>query len=165
MQETNKLNSRNTTCSCWLTSTDKRRLGNPLDASERLIALIICSTCFGHLYAHYQELETILVYYRIWCVMPWLLVVGGQVQDCRLCVRVEGICSTADRRLAATKASHTMCGSNTSIVSSSWWRAYKCPKHVEQIISAINHSVASSWFSTLCILCLLIKSGGFPVFE
>ena len=27
--------------------------------------------------------------------------------------------------------------------------AYKCPKHVEQIISAINHSVASSWFSSL----------------
>ena len=25
------------------------------------IALIICSTCFGHLYAHHQELETILV--------------------------------------------------------------------------------------------------------
>jgi len=24
-------------------------------------ALIICSTCFGHLYAHHQELETILV--------------------------------------------------------------------------------------------------------
>jgi hypothetical protein len=24
-----------------------------------------------------------------------------------------------------------------------------CPKHVEQIISAINHSVASSWFSSL----------------
>ena len=27
--------------------------------------------------------------------------------------------------------------------------AYKCPKHVEQIISAIKHSVASSWFSSL----------------
>ena len=40
---------------------------------------------------------------------------------------------------------------NASTVSSSWWWAYKCPKHVEQIISAINHSVASSWFSSLCI--------------
>jgi len=27
--------------------------------------------------------------------------------------------------------------------------AYKCPKHVEQIISATKHSVASSWFSSL----------------
>jgi hypothetical protein len=27
--------------------------------------------------------------------------------------------------------------------------AYKCPKHVEQIISAIRHSVASRWFSSL----------------
>jgi len=28
---------------------------------ETARALIICSTCFGHLYAHHQELETILV--------------------------------------------------------------------------------------------------------
>jgi len=61
-----------------------------------------------------------LCYYHIWCVTPWLLVVG-------------------------------ICGNNTSIVSSSWWWAYKCPKHVEQITSAINHSVVSSWFSSLRI--------------
>jgi len=34
---------------------------NQLDTTEWFIALIICSTCFGHLYAHHQELETILV--------------------------------------------------------------------------------------------------------
>jgi len=34
---------------------------NQLDATEWFIALVICSTCFGHLYAHHQELETILV--------------------------------------------------------------------------------------------------------
>jgi len=34
---------------------------NQLDATEWFIALIICSTCFGHLYAHHQERETILV--------------------------------------------------------------------------------------------------------
>ena len=28
-----------------------------------------------------------LCYYRIWCVMPWLLVVGGQVRGSRVCVR------------------------------------------------------------------------------
>ena len=39
----------------------KRREENQLDASESFIELIICSTCFGHLYAHRQELETILV--------------------------------------------------------------------------------------------------------
>ena len=99
-----------------------------------------------------------LCYYRIWCVMPWLLVVGGL---CRLCVRDEGSCSSSfphsgriaccpasDRRPPATKALHTMCG---IIVSRSWWWAYKCPKHVEQITSAISHSVASSWFSSLRI--------------
>jgi len=38
-----------------------RRGENQLDVSECFIALIICSTCFGHLYAHHQELETTLV--------------------------------------------------------------------------------------------------------
>ena len=38
-----------------------RREQNQLDATERFIAFIICSTCFEHLYAHHQELETILV--------------------------------------------------------------------------------------------------------
>jgi hypothetical protein len=34
---------------------------NQLDVTEWFIALIICSTCFGHFYAHHQELETICV--------------------------------------------------------------------------------------------------------
>ena len=34
---------------------------NQLDATEWFIALIICSTCFGHFYAHHQELEAICV--------------------------------------------------------------------------------------------------------
>jgi len=34
---------------------------NQLDATEWFIALVICSTCFGHFYAHHQELEIILV--------------------------------------------------------------------------------------------------------
>jgi len=38
-----------------------RREENQLDATERFIAITICSTCFGHLYAHHQELETICV--------------------------------------------------------------------------------------------------------
>ena len=49
---------------------------NQLDATECFIALKICSTCFGHLHDHHQELETILCYCRMWCVLPWLLVVG-----------------------------------------------------------------------------------------
>ena len=39
----------------------KRREENQLDATECFLALIICSACFGHLCAHHQELETILV--------------------------------------------------------------------------------------------------------
>ena len=34
---------------------------NQLDSTECFIALIICSTCFGHFFAHHQELETIYV--------------------------------------------------------------------------------------------------------
>jgi hypothetical protein len=37
------------------------RREDQLDATQWYIALIICSTCFGHFYAHHQELETILV--------------------------------------------------------------------------------------------------------
>jgi len=38
-----------------------RREENQLDATECFIALIICPTCFGPLYAHHQELETVIV--------------------------------------------------------------------------------------------------------
>ena len=142
-----------------------------------------------------------LCYCRIWCVMPWLLVVGCYKQSSRLCVRDEGdcrslpqpgriacccacnrlshnlphpgriaccsacnrlshnlphpgriaCCSACNSRPPATKALHIICGNNTSIVSNSWWWAYKYPKHVEQIISAIKYSVASSWVPSLCL--------------
>ena len=39
----------------------KRREENQIDATECFIEIIICSTCFGHLYVHHQEFETILV--------------------------------------------------------------------------------------------------------
>ena len=55
----------------------KHREENELDATECFIALIICSTCFGHLYAHHQELETVLV------LLPHMvcnaLVAGGRL--------------------------------------------------------------------------------------
>jgi len=55
----------------------KRREENQLVATECFIVLIICSTCFGHLYAHHQELETILV------LLPHIvcnaLVAGGRL--------------------------------------------------------------------------------------
>jgi len=57
--------------------------------------------------------------------------------------------SSPNSRPPATKALHTICGNNTSTVSSSWWWTYKCPKHFEEIISTIQHSVASSCFSSL----------------
>ena len=124
-----------------------RREENQLDTTEWFIALVICSICFGHLYAHHQDLETLLL------LLPHMvcnaLVAGGR---CSSSFRHPGridCCSAPDRRPPATKELHTICGNNTSIVSSSWWWEYKCPKHIEQITSAIGHSVASSWFSSL----------------
>jgi len=68
---------------------------NQLDITECFIALMICSTCFGHFYVHYQELETIRVLLPSMVCSAWLLVVGGQVQSSRLCVQEEGCCTTA----------------------------------------------------------------------
>jgi hypothetical protein len=101
-------------------------------------------------------------YYRLWFALSWLLVVGVQVQGSRLCVRDEGCCSTessniphpesiadcpaSDLQQPTNKASRTIGSNNTHIVSSSWWWTWKCPKHFEHIISAIKHSVTSSWF-------------------
>jgi hypothetical protein len=94
---------------------------NQPDATEWLIALITCSTCFGPFYTHHQELETICVcYYRLWCAVPWLLVVRGQVPDLQQ---------------PAIKASHTIDGNNTYSlellmmgieVPETCWECYKC---------------------------------------
>ena len=53
---------------------------NQLDVTECFIAFTIRSTCFGHFYAHHQELETICVLLPPMVCNAWLLVVGGQVQ-------------------------------------------------------------------------------------
>jgi len=51
-----------------------RREENQLDTTECFIAFISRSTCFGYLYAHHQEFETILV------LLPHMvLVAGGQL--------------------------------------------------------------------------------------
>ena len=101
---------------------------NQLDATEWFIALIIHSTCFGHFYTHNQELETICVLLPPSVCSAWLLVVGGQVQDSRLCVQKEGCCTTCNIHFpgridccpaTSNQALHTIGGNNTHIVSSS----------------------------------------------
>ena len=49
---------------------------NQLDATEWFTALIIRSACFGHFYAHHQELETI-------CVLLPSMVCDALVAGCR----------------------------------------------------------------------------------
>ena len=48
---------------------------NQLDVTQCFIELVIRSTCFGHVYAHHQELATILPVWHVAC-SSWLLVVG-----------------------------------------------------------------------------------------
>jgi hypothetical protein len=50
----------NVICSDKNTS-DKLKNKNQLDATYYFIILIICSTCFGHFYAHHHELTTIVL--------------------------------------------------------------------------------------------------------
>jgi len=114
-------------------SLHKSREENQRDATECFIALMICSTCFGHLYAHHQELETILVLLpRMVCNA---LVAGGRLLGAeqqamrpgcgKLCRTISLILDKypaalhLDCRPPATKALHTVCGNNTSIFLSS----------------------------------------------
>jgi len=88
----------------------KCREENQQDVTECFIALIICSTCFGHLYAHHQVLETILVLLPRMVCLCWTR-------------RVEQFPSSRTHSLlpvywpptTATKTLHTICGNNPSI--------------------------------------------------
>ena len=60
-----------------------------------IVDLIACSTCFGHHYAHHQELESIIqvvAAYRIWC---FGFQVVGMVWSWGLCVRFAGCSSSS----------------------------------------------------------------------
>ena len=102
---------------------------NQLDATGWFIALTICPTCFGQFYAHHQDLDTICVIttYGVRCLGFWLSEVRCRAAGCASVMRDVA-------RLQSSNIPH------------SGRIAQKCPKHVEHIISAINHSVASSWF-------------------
>jgi len=59
--------------------------------------LIVCSTCFGHHYAHHQELKSLIKMVAAcgtWC---FGLQVVGLVWSCRLCVRFAGCCNIPQR--------------------------------------------------------------------
>ena len=75
-------------------SSSLHREENQLYVTEYFIALMIHPTCFGHFYAHHQELETVCVLLPPMVCSAWLLVVGGQVQGSRLSVQEEGCCTT-----------------------------------------------------------------------
>ena len=67
---------------------------NQLDATEWFIALIICSTCFGHFYTHHHELESISVLLPPMVCSALVAGCRGHVQSSRLCVQEEEFCTT-----------------------------------------------------------------------
>ena len=129
-----------------------------LDATEVFIAdLIACSTCFGHHHAHHQELKSIIQWLLpvVFCAVVFQ--VAGLVWSWGLCVRFAGCWQqpanrTHNPQLHTRPATWKTTAQNTTginhciILLSSWWWAWWCPKHVEQVIrSAIKTSVATSW--------------------
>jgi len=59
-----------------------------LDAAEVFIAdLIVCSTCFGHRYAHHQELKSIIQWSLRVLFCAVVFQVAGLVWSWGLCVR------------------------------------------------------------------------------
>ena len=80
------------------------------------------SACFGHHYAHHQELKSIIQVVAAcgtWC---FGLQVVGLVWNCRLCVRFAGCCSI---RPTTCKPKHQVPQAATTciILLSSWWWA------------------------------------------
>jgi hypothetical protein len=119
--------------------------------------LIAYSTCFGHHYAHHQELESIIqvvAVCRIWCLvfkLSVLCVVAGCVSGLRVTRKPDNLKTKHQIRQAETTC---------IILSSSWWWALWSPKHVEQAIrSAIkNSSVASSWHFIPTLSTMQVKT-------
>jgi len=125
------------------------------------LQLTICWTCFGHFVPIIWSSRLYLCYCRY--MVCNVLVAGGRLlgaEQQAMCPgwewvaqfpssRTHILLSVPNSRPPATKTLHTICGNTTIIVSSSWWWARKCPKHVELIISAVKHSVASSCVSSL----------------
>jgi len=69
----------------------KRREENQLDATECFVAVIICSTYFGHLYAYLQELETILV------LLPHVVCNAARMKrfnECRVALCMFRVCGS-----------------------------------------------------------------------
>jgi hypothetical protein len=109
---------------------------NQLDTTEWFIALIMCLTCFGHFYAHHQELKTICVLippmvcdalvagcWRSGAGQPAMRSGWGMLLEQHPSSRTHSRLPAPDLQQPATKASHNIGGNNTHIVSSSWWWA------------------------------------------
>ena len=104
-----------------------RREENQLDVTECFIALMIGSTCFGHFYAHHQELENVCVLLLPMVWSAWLLVVEGQVPTTHVVQHpstwTHSLLLCTWPSTTSNRALHTIGGNNTHIVSSSWWWA------------------------------------------
>jgi len=72
-----------------------RREENQLDVVNDFLHLQSARYVSGTYMPIIRSWRLYLCYYRMWCVMHWLLVVGCQEQSSRLCVRDEGTARAA----------------------------------------------------------------------
>ena len=93
-----------------------------LDATEVFIAdLVACSTCFGHHYAHHQELKSIIRWLLpvVFCAVVFKLLVWCVAECC-----VSGLQHPANRTHNLKTTARNTTGSNHCIILlSSWWWA------------------------------------------
>ena len=117
-------NSQNKICTKLICGNKMRTRWNRIFIAD----LIACSTCFGHHYAHHQELDSIIQVVAacgIWC---FGFQVVGMVWSWGLCVRFTGCCpQTGHITLSSTtwKPKHQIpqAAIFCIILSSSWWWA------------------------------------------
>jgi len=89
------------------------RIKNQLDAPCYFIVLLIDSTCFGHYYAHHQELATVMLFttlvvsFLVCCTIYWGLgVIRLECPGCRHTLR---ICNTYCLSAATVVARTRLC--------------------------------------------------------
>ena len=102
-----------------------------LDATEVFIAdLTACSTCFGHHYAHHQELKSIIQWLLPVVFRAVVFQVAGLVWNWGLCVRFAGCCS-----ILQTTRVHV----HTCTCQAIWITLLSCPFRI--------------WFDSHALLC------------
>ena len=111
--------------------------------------LIACSTCFGHHYAHHQELESVIQVVAacgIWC---FCIQVVGMVWSWGLCVRFAGFCCCSSPQTGPCWTSNRICNKNHLL-------------HLDGILFPhINDDSRLKSHQKYCFVCLFVSLSGY----